>query len=435
MNILIIGNGFDLAHGLPTKYTDFLKFVEVIKQVISIRTTEDLQRIQWGDIHLQIKNIIQNKMGNISNNLLAQKDMWEELIADNIWIDYFLHNPVYRKENWIDFEREIARVIKSLDNDMIFDDDKRYEIQDKVIDLTNVFLEEKYSEYLHPDCCPNDLKQEAGREITFEEIRNKMYADLNKLIRGLEIYLTEYVGKIKCTMYSEDIKDIATQVVINDKGQTRMRICRVVCFNYTDTYEKIYMDKKQYQERIDYIHGKACINNTIQTNNMVLGIDEYLEDNRKNRDIEFIAFKKYYQRIHKETGCKYKEWVETIRTDQEEYIKRKAEVAQREKIYKEDDMYALKNRIEKLKNDKSKNHYVYIFGHSLDITDGDILKDLILNDNVYTTIYYLNKEVMGQQIANLVRVIGQEELIKRTGGSTKTIEFKLQRDMTIYDNE
>ncbi|MFQ7826582.1 MAG: AbiH family protein, partial [Anaerobutyricum hallii] len=23
MNILIVGNGFDLAHGLPTKYADF----------------------------------------------------------------------------------------------------------------------------------------------------------------------------------------------------------------------------------------------------------------------------------------------------------------------------------------------------------------------------------------------------------------------------
>jgi len=28
MNILIIGNGFDLAHGLPTKYTDFLEYVK-----------------------------------------------------------------------------------------------------------------------------------------------------------------------------------------------------------------------------------------------------------------------------------------------------------------------------------------------------------------------------------------------------------------------
>ena len=54
---------------------------------------------------------------------------------------------------------------------------------------------------------------------------------------------------------------------------------------------------------------------------------------------------------------------------------------------------------------------------------------MILNDNVHTTIYYVNKKVYGQQIANLVKVIGQDELIKRTGGSTKTITFKLQADM------
>ena len=27
MNILVVGNGFDLAHGLPTKYSDFLDFI------------------------------------------------------------------------------------------------------------------------------------------------------------------------------------------------------------------------------------------------------------------------------------------------------------------------------------------------------------------------------------------------------------------------
>ena len=32
MEILIIGNGFDLAHSLPTKYTDFLDFCKIIKR-------------------------------------------------------------------------------------------------------------------------------------------------------------------------------------------------------------------------------------------------------------------------------------------------------------------------------------------------------------------------------------------------------------------
>lgn len=32
MNILVLGNGFDLAHSLPTKYSDFLVFTRVIHE-------------------------------------------------------------------------------------------------------------------------------------------------------------------------------------------------------------------------------------------------------------------------------------------------------------------------------------------------------------------------------------------------------------------
>ena len=40
MNILVIGNGFDLAHGLPTKYGDFLEFIKVIRQVVKVHDKE-----------------------------------------------------------------------------------------------------------------------------------------------------------------------------------------------------------------------------------------------------------------------------------------------------------------------------------------------------------------------------------------------------------
>lgn len=139
---------------------------------------------------------------------------------------------------------------------------------------------------------------------------------------------------------------------------------------------------------------------------------------KKNKDIEFIAFKKYYQRIHKQTGSKYKEWVDKIIEDE--------------------------NKKPWIINGKdcSKDymHNLYIFGHSLDITDKDILRDLILHDNVHTTIFYYKehddngREDLGKKIANLVRVIGQDELIKRTGGSTKTIEFKLQEEMVEIED-
>ena len=40
----------------------------------------------------------------------------------------------------------------------------------------------------------------------------------------------------------------------------------------------VYLNTCKYglNEIIDYVHGKADINNTIEKNNMVLGIDEYL---------------------------------------------------------------------------------------------------------------------------------------------------------------
>ena len=176
----------------------------------------------------------------------------------------------------------------------------------------------------------------------------------------------------------------------------------------------------------DYIHGKADINNTLNSNNMVLGIDEYLTKRKRNKEMEFIAFKKYYQRIYKGTGCKYKDWIYTIKESAKSL---------EEKLRIE---YPV--QIPYIKFTNNMRHNLYIFGHSLDITDRDILRDLILNDNVYTTIYYHKtygdngkddngRNDLGTKIANLVKIIGQNELIRRTGGSTKTIEFKLQQDI------
>ena len=58
-------------------------------------------------------------------------------------------------------------------------------------------------------------------------------------------------------------------------------------------------------KKYDYIHGKTNSDHTLETNNMVFGIDEYLPEDRRNRETEFIAFKKYYQRIQSGNGIPY----------------------------------------------------------------------------------------------------------------------------------
>ena len=63
------------------------------------------------------------------------------------------------------------------------------------------------------------------------------------------------------------------------------------------------------------------------------------------------------------------------------------------------------------------------------MTDKEVLRELILHDTVATVIFYYSKDDFGTKIANLVKVIGQDELIRRTGGNTKTISFRKQQDI------
>ncbi|WP_304969549.1 AbiH family protein, partial [Romboutsia ilealis] len=306
-----------------------------------------------------------------------------EITKDNFWIKYFSDDKTHVAENWIDFESEISKVIKSI-TDRMYGLETKFSLYDKVSKWSNDFLGKHF--------CMN-----IG--ITYGGLRDILLLDLNRLIRAFEIYLTEFVEKIDINRMSPDIEGIMEQ-----------GIDCVLSFNYTHTFLKEYVESKNTKEEpkvsFDYIHGETGKSE----NNMVFGIDEYLPEDRKDKDIEFIAFKKYFQRIHKGTGCKYKEWLDEIN---------------------EDFYFGLMNDNEYLKEALARQRYhLYIFGHSLDVTDKDILRELILTRGMFTTIYYRNLDQKGQQIANLVKVLGQDELIKRTGGgNTRTIEFKLQQPM------
>ncbi len=411
MNILVIGNGFDLAHGLPTKYTDFLDWIKKYQQFYSYSTRK--RTAGYREENEPILKYFNNLFYKDENKYLCDEIF--SLIKGNFWLEYFLNTPMYQKEKWIDFESEISKVIQSLDDDMNLSISTHFSLDDKIQHITNEFLNQKYIDWF--------------AKRTYKELRDFLLDDLNKLIRALEIYLCDYVQKTDITVISPDIQKITMQ--INSDTHTALP-AKVLSFNYTNMFEKLY--GVSHGIEYDYIHGKADVNNTIESNNMVLGIDEYLPDDRKDKDVEFIAFKKFYQRIYKETGCRYKEWVDRIRKNYESYI-----LNEEKNRAKSDNGFSIaqkksldnvnKGEEMRVSNVKLETHKLYIFGHSLDTTDKDILRDLILNDNVYTTIFYLNKDVLGQQIANLVKVIGQDELIRRTGGSTKTIEFKQQQDM------
>ena len=385
--ILLIGNGFDLAHGLPTSYKDFLDFCKMVRELYTypIIDNEYNQKklIDWNTdktIKSKLLECYENRKNCFEDKITTQCKELDELydcIKENVWINYFLEREKSIGENWIDFESEISNVVQAIETlkGYIERDEDVLKIKDTKQQTIIYFL--KIAKKSLQDVF--NLKRIDGfiEDISIE---------LDKLIRSLEIYICGFVNEIDIIKENDDIKTITPDYVLS--------------FNYSNTYERIYGQSKEVT--YDYIHGKADIENNVDTCNLVLGIDEYLEDD-KNDKLEFIAFKKFYQRIYKSTDSTYMKWVEQI--------KKYPEV----------------------------NHNLFIFGHSLDKTDRDILKLLICNDNVTTKIYYYrknknDKKELGKLIKNLVRIMGQDELISRTMGEHKTIEFIPQTVFVAKNN-
>lgn len=242
-NILVIGNGFDLYHGLKTNYIDFVRF------------SEELLKSAKGT-----KN--------------------RELAISNSFVKCFI-KVASENQSWIDCEKEIEIIVtiilKVLDDKNVFIRNTNY------IDLNEsslVSYEFERMKLLNKFC-----KRISKGRIVFQDRYFKVYQgidkdlimktlikDLNNLIKLFKNYLEENVVGKSITRFSKQIEHIKPDYLIN--------------FNYTNTYEHYGINRKD----VCYIHG------SVEDNNMVLGIRDINEN-----DMNFIHFKKFFQRLQKHT--------------------------------------------------------------------------------------------------------------------------------------
>ena len=368
INILVIGNGFDLAHQLPTKYEHFLEFVRAYEQYTTSQMADSNKYYSYF-------KYIENENPSLFYEMA-------ELIKENLWIQFFQCILSERrsegKDGWIDFESEISVIIQTLD-------EVRTNLVSKFKEGEEcVKIDKQYSIILDTIFIKGQTGSTYYNKETIPFQKSLLLNNLNRLTRLLEIYLASYIP----TLY--DTCNYLTEV-------QKLEVDKVLSFNYTDTYQRLY--DRGARIEYDYIHGKADVQHTIENCNLILGIDEYLEGDAQRKDNEFIQFKKFYQRIYKKTGCKYIDWL-------------KDPIEQRR-------MTPAAHQ-----GDKQPRYNVYIYGHSLDITDGDIIRRLITNDDTRTTIFYHNNDALGNQIANLVKIIDEPKLIEMTEGNNAHIVFK-----------
>ena len=157
---------------------------------------------------------------------------------------------------------------------------------------------------------------------------------------------------------------------------------KVISFNYTSTFNKLYGISANAD--VGHIHGTV-------RDEIVLGINPDKYDEIKDLDTSFIQFKKYYQRVRFNADESYSEIFSDCNFDAESMD-------------------------------------LCIIGHSLDITDSDILKEWIEKSSSIV-IYYHNENVIGSYIKNLIAMFGKKEFdsIRKE----KKLTFKKNPDITF----
>jgi len=358
MNILVLGNGFDLAHGLKTSYRNFLDAVNITNTLLSCENplrSEIWKSYDKSKIPIKLcerLEQINNAVKHEDKELRCFHIGWKY----NFWFKYFAD----KEGTWIDFERSISEVCKYIEKS-IYNNEELKNLEKEINITIELSLLQKYF---------NDTEE----VNTFLKVLDKLEKDLKELINSLDIYIYKFINLQKC-------RDISPDII-------SLEIDKVISFNYSATYQSLYNIRNNVE--FDYIHGKAGKTRNQEYSNLVLGYDE---SNSKLSDdvIPLLAsFKKYYQRVLKETDNEYVKWVESI------------------------------------KSENNKIHTVYFFGHSMDITDKDILRALILNNNVISTIYYYCNSDKMRKLKNLVTALGYNEFLWYTKNGN--IKLKLQKN-------
>ena len=264
--LLVIGNGFDLTHGLKTKYTDFLKFFN--EEIGTVPLSEQLSDIDIAGMKKFLGYINMSIEKEDDDALYSNLQHYMSVPYGNFWIAYFnkiLEDRTNRiGEGWVDFEREIELVIGQLEK---------------------LFL--NFSDF--------HKKKSILREImggyfgkSSEIITQEFIPKLNWDLKILTLFLEFYLLKEKKSL---DIKP--------KQFFKKLNVNAVISYNYTDTFQTLYK-RGNTKVPVHFVHGQ------LGKHNLVLGIGETLSDKEKDKFTVCASFKKFFQRIKYKLGNDYR---------------------------------------------------------------------------------------------------------------------------------
>ncbi|CAM0760878.1 hypothetical protein A1C50_RS07020 [Acinetobacter baumannii] len=422
MNILIVGNGFDLSHYLPTKYDHFMVAMGAIEN-----WDEQKGEMQFDDLFGSLyekenyffkytKAMYQTDEIKISTEQVKEL---KQKLKENVWYQYF-SDHVREIKTWIDFEQKIEEALiyttHFLDkiNEVSLNENKLERVIRtsgyKASDYDNkfIYLGEKMCHVLCSIGLLNKDYYNVGyddngrfrKEIATEETNSHEYVISSKFIRSFSNYdiynnegglnflnnqLDSFI--LIFNLYLELFIKTLTPIVDLIEDFNFGFVDKIFSFNYTNTYIKFY----DASVDTDFLHG-SCGENQ----NIVLGISELKGDLLRN--LKAYGFTKYHQKLFKNTDYQFLSEDRNIQ-----------KILNFWKVIKE------RNLAITLAEKEKHIINIFIWGHSLDISDEIYINEVFsLNDGKYfntnVIIYYFDNHAKFNLLTNLLHILGKEKV-------------------------
>lgn len=364
MNTLFLGNGFDLYHGLKTKYSDFLY---VIRNIDTFKN--------------QLDDYLSNENGDTDSYLF--KDFYNEKInkkaiskmcqylKGNPWVYYYSESKA-DIQGWIDFENEMNPVFdlfRKVINEKL-PQEQTYYINNpqKTIRFDIYSLSQK--EYAVATLWPDYFTDYSDLGKTYIYLNPKYYHESYGVLGSMIIsHLEEQLNKFTLAfmIYLQEI--VEKKAIIKYKWIEDLKPGRIISFNYTSV-EKEYTLPNIDSYTCSHVHG------TTDNANLVFGTD-LIDD----EDVDFLHFSKRFQRMFKVGDYSYLDYLEEC-----------------------DNINSL------FTGQEGWESYVASFvGCSLDKNDAPIFKDYIEKAD-YVNVYCYGYEGYQKALTNLISVFGSDKI-------------------------
>ena len=350
--IIIIGNGFDLAHGLKTKYEDFIdwyqkEWVEKLKNCYNDNASDELCEFK----------IFQYDWDNFFRFYHCENISWDELIEtinDNPQLLSFTSSRFLEaitrcieKNNWVDIEMEyynlLSKDFESSDNDSIEQLNRELEcLKNNLI----VYLNEVEKGLINEYIIDNNIKEKIfepinPRDISIEAKEKFEFFKNNRLAHD-----SHYKSLLNKYNTYKSLKDIDQR---NSKELYLPDSILLLNFNYTKTAD-LYLPKEDIF-KVNHIHGKLS-----NPQSIIFGYGDELDDN--------------YKKLLKDNNNEYLKNIKSIN-----YLN-------------------YTNYREMLSYIESAPYQIYIMGHSCGLSDKTLLNTLFEHKNCVSIkpFYYINAE-------------------------------------------